>query len=389
VLHVQERLGRLPLIEILTPAIRLAREGVTVNRSQGYFLELLRPIMCLTPEGEAIFAPRGELLGEGDRLRNPDLASFLESLPGGGALDFYEGTLAERIARDMREGQGLLTAQDLSRFRVVEREPLQTSYRDHRLLTNPRPSFGGSLLALSLSLLEASQDGDGSEHAGDSASRLLSLVGVMQEVEALRERGCLEPSALSPDEQQQIGQRLRHFSRGTTHVSVCDAEGNAASMSTSNGEGSGYIVPGTGIMLNNMMGEDDLHPEGFHSSPPGLRVASMMSPSLLLRGDELRLVLGSGGSKRIRTALLQVLSLFVDCGLPIDEIIAHPRLHWDGEAVQAEPGFPSASLDALRMHRPVNEWTRQDVYFGGVHAVVPECGGAGDSRRGGCALSVN
>jgi gamma-glutamyltranspeptidase/glutathione hydrolase len=387
-LHVHERLGRLPLAEVLAPAIRLAREGVIISRPQGYFLELLRPIMCLTPEGSEIFAPRGELLREGDRLRNPDLASFLESLPGGGARDFYEGTLAERIARDMREGQGLLTAQDLSEFRVVEREPLQTSYRDHRLLTNPRPSFGGSLLALSLRLLEASQDGDGSEHAADSALRLLSLVGVMQEVEALRERGCLEPDSLSRDEQEQIGQRLRHFSRGTTHVSVCDAEGNAASMSTSNGEGSGYIVPRTGIMLNNMMGEDDLHPEGFHSSPPGLRVASMMSPSLLLRGDELRLVLGSGGSKRIRTALLQVISLFVDCDLPIEEAVERPRLHWDGEAVQAEPGFPVASLDALRRHQTVNEWSRPDVYFGGVHAAVPRGEGAGDSRRGGSARAV-
>ena len=108
-----------------------------------------------------------------------------------------------------------------------------------------------------------------------------------------------------------------------------------------------------------------------------------------MRGDELRLVLGSGGSKRIRTALLQVISLFVDRGLPIDEIIAHPRLHWDGEAVQAEPGFPPASLAALRAQRPVNEWTRQDVYFGGVHAAVPRGEGAGDARRGGCALVVD
>jgi gamma-glutamyltranspeptidase/glutathione hydrolase len=379
-LHVHERLGRLPLAEVLAPAVALARGGVEVNHHQGYFLDLLRPIMTLTPEGCGLYAPDGHLLAEGERLANPDLASFLESLPGGAARDFYSGALAERIARDMHEGQGLITEADLAGFRVEERRPLELRYREHRLLTNPPPSFGGSLLALSLALLEA-HTWESREPGSPEYARL--LLGTMEEVERLRDQGCLAPDALGEEARRLALGRMRRFCRGTTHISVCDEEGNAASMTTSNGEGSGYIVPGTGIMLNNMMGEDDLHPDGFHASPPGVRVCSMMSPSLLLRGDTLRVVLGSGGSKRIRTALLQVISLVADFDLPIREAVEFPRMHWDGEQVQLEPGLPPESLAALREQREVNPWTRRDVYFGGVHAVVPGEGGAGDPRRGG------
>jgi gamma-glutamyltranspeptidase/glutathione hydrolase len=339
--------------------------------------------MTLLPAGRALYAPRGALLVEGDRLANPDLAAFLEALPNGGARDFYEGALAQRIAGDMREGQGLLTADDLAAFRVVEREPLEASYRGYKLLTNPRPSFGGSLLALSLALFEAT--GDLPEGADE---RLLTLTGVLCEVERLRAAGQLGPDALPAAARRDSADRVRRFTRGTTHASVCDAEGNVASMSTSNGEGSGYVVPGTGIMLNNMLGEDDLHPDGFHASPPGERVASMMSPCVLLRGDEVRLVLGSGGSKRIRTALLQVIHGVADLDLPVRVAVEQPRLHWDGEQLQIEPGFAEEVLEALRRRYALNLWDRADVYFGGVHAVVPGREGAGDPRRGGFAAVV-
>jgi gamma-glutamyltranspeptidase/glutathione hydrolase len=160
-------------------------------------------------------------------------------------------------------------------------------------------------------------------------------------------------------------------------------------MTTSNGEGSGYIVPGTGIMLNNMLGEDDLHPDGFHASPPGMRVASMMSPSLLLRGEQIRLVLGSGGSKRIRTAMLQVISHVVDFGMSIKRAVEAPRLHWDGTHVQIEPGFSGTTLTTLQQRWKINQWSVQDVYFGGVNVVSPSGEGAGDPRRGGHALLLS
>ena len=378
-LHAHRRLGRLPLPEVLAPAIRLARDGVTVNAKQAYFLGLLTPIMTLTAAGQALFAPEGRYAREGEVLRNPDLAAFLDTLPRGGEREFYEGGLAERIARDMREGAGLLTAADLAAYRVIEREPLPVDYRGYRLLTNPPPAFGGSLVALTLRLMEAREMAD---LGFGSAAHLALLVAAMREVDRRRAEGYRSPADIGPPDVLDSLERVRVASGGTTHVSVSDAEGNAASMTTSNGEGSGCFAAETGIMLNNMMGEDDLHPEGFHVSPPGMRVASMMAPSLLLAGDRVRLVLGSGGSKRIRSAM-------VDFGFGPHAAVEAPRLHWDGECAQVEPGFADRTLNELAERWPLNRWTVRDLYFGGVHAVAPDGEGAGDPRRGGCAVVVD
>jgi len=384
-LHVHRRLGRLPLAEVLAPAIQLAREGLAINAKQAYFLDLLTPIMTLTTVGRALFEPSGAYLREGDVLRNPALAAFLETLPHDGEREFYQGELAQRIDRDMREGAGWLTAADLAAYRVIERESLTIDYRGCRLLTNPPPSLGGALIALSLRLLEARQVAD---LGFGSHAHLALLTAVMEEVDRRRAAGSPSPSAMDEAGFAQSLQRVRTACGGTTHISVCDAQGNAASMTTSNGEGSGCFAAETGIMLNNMMGEDDLHPEGFHGSPPGVRVASMMAPSLLLAGDRLRLVLGSGGSKRIRSALVQVISNVVDFGFDLRAAVEAPRLHWDGRQVQLEPGFDPAALASLAGRWPFNCWAVRDVYFGGVHAVTPEGEGAGDSRRGGHAAAA-
>ncbi|MDS4026786.1 MAG: gamma-glutamyltransferase [Candidatus Contendobacter sp.] len=384
-LHVHRRLGRLPLREVLAPAIHLARAGVTINHRQAYFLDLLTPIMTLTATGRALFEPNGHYLGEGDVHCNLDLAAFLETLPTEGEREFYQGELARRIAQDMAEGGGLLTETDLAACQVIEREPLSVHYRGCRLLTNPPPSFGGSLIALSLRLLEAREV---APLGFGSPAHLALLIAVMQEVDRRRAEGYLSPTDLGQPGLAESQARVRVASGGTTHVSVCDAEGNTASMTTSNGEGSGYFAPGTGVMLNNMMGEDDLHPEGFHVSPPGLRVASMMAPSLLLTGDSARLALGSGGSKRIRTALLQVIVNTVDFGMKPQDAVEAPRLHWDGQRTQVEPGFADMALAALTERWPVNHWPTHDLYFGGVHVAAANGEGAGDPRRGGCAATV-
>jgi len=382
-LHAHRRLGRLPLKEVLAPAIQLAREGLILSAHQGYFLDLLQPIMTLTPAGRELFQPDGHYLESGDRFANPGLAAFFEILPSDGEREFYEGAIARRIVEDMQAGQGLITLDDLAAYQVIERKPLSVAYRDYRLLTNPLPSFGGALVTLSLKLLEA-QNISALEFG--SAEHLCFLVAVMQEVDELRAQGYLTTTEFTSDKLFEGHQRvLRTASGGTTQLSVCDAEGNVASMTTSNGEGSGYIVPGTGIMLNNMLGEDDLHPDGFHAASPGVRVASMMAPSILLHGDRVQLVLGSGGSKRIRTALLQVLSHVVDFSMGIEDAIKKPRLHWDGQCLQAEPAFQEQTLAALEARWPLNRWSVQDVYFGGVNAVMPAGIAGADARRGGNA----
>ncbi len=366
-LHVHSRLGRVPLDVVVAPAARLARDGVIVSVIQAVVLGLLAPILTMTERGRAIYAPSGAVLTAGDTLRNPELATFLERV---GQRDpdasFGHGPVAATIAADMDAGDGIVTAGDLAAYGVVERPPYRAEYRGHVVLANPPPAFGGVLLALALSLHE--QRG------------------------RIPQRGSLEHLDALADVMAAVETRRIAATKGTTHVSVADGDGNVAAMTTSNGEGSGYVVPGTGVMLNNMLGEDDLHPTGFHAAPAGERVASMMSPTIVLDADgRPRLALGSGGSRRIRTAILQVLMGVVDHGLDVQAAVDAPRVHWDGERLQVEPGFAPDVIAQLRRRWALNVWPDRNLYFGGVHAV--ELGpsgsrGAGDPRRGGVSLAA-
>ncbi len=390
--HVHERLGRMDLAEIVAPAARYARQGVRLNGHQAYFISLLEPIMLFSSQGRRIFQKEGRYLSQGDILRNTELADFLDEIGrtnGRAVDDFYNGSIAEGMISEMNRGGGLLTMADLKSYRVKERRPLRARFCGHELVTNPPPSFGGFYIAISLELLERLAVKESCSW-GDSR-HLCLLARAMQQVEDYRKSLGFRLERPSADWFERSEAALRPcFSRGTTHVSICDREGNMASMTTSNGEGSGYFAPGTGIMLNNMMGEDDLHPEGFHSSPAGIRVGSMMSPSIIERQGRPVLVLGSGGSKRIRTALIQVVINCLCFQMPLKEAVEMPRIHWDGEIFQVEPGFDQGVMDAFSGDFPVNIWQDIDVYFGGVHVVDPVAGFAvGDPRRGGAAVVLD
>jgi gamma-glutamyltranspeptidase / glutathione hydrolase len=367
-LHAHRRLGRVELAVVTAPARRLAEDGVEVNDQQAYVLRILEPILTRTPEAAEIAAPGGQLLAAGDRFVNPTLAAFLAELDERG---FAEPRLAAAVERAMDLGGGLLTAADLTSYGVIERAPLEVHWRGHRLLTNPPPAFGGELVALGLLELE---DRPGWPCAAGTLAHAAALTEAMIATDEVRAAGL-------------VGEQLRRRSTGgTTHVSVADAEGGAASMTTSNGEGSGWLLPGTGVVANNMMGEDDLHPGGFHATPPGERVASMMAPSLVVDPDgRVRLAVGSGGSKRIRTALVQVIASVMDQQRPLVDAVEAPRLHWDGAQLHVEPGWPAEVVGSLEARWPLTRWPQRDLYFGGVQAVVPGREAAADPRRGGHA----
>ena len=367
-LHAHRRLGRVELEVVTAPARRLAAQGVEVNEQQGYVLRILEPILTRSPESADLAAPDGRLLAPGDRYLNPALAAFLESLDERG---FAVPGLATAVEAAMDDGGGLLTAADLTGYQVIEREPLEVRWRGHRLLTNPPPAFGGELVALGLLELE---DRPGWPADAGTAAHAIALAESMIATDEVRAAGL-------------VGEELRRRSTGgTTHVSVADAEGGAASMTTSNGEGSGWLLPGTGVMANNMMGEDDLHPGGFHVTAPGERVASMMAPSLVVDADGVvRLAVGSGGSKRIRTALAQVVAAVVDQQRPLVDAVDAPRIHWDGAQLHVEPGWTEAVVDELAARWPLTQWPQRDLYFGGVQAVIPGQQAAADPRRGGAA----
>jgi gamma-glutamyltranspeptidase/glutathione hydrolase len=384
-LHVHQQLGRVPLDEVVAPAVALAEDGVEVTGTQSRDFALLAPILERTEASRAIFFPRGRLLGEGDVLHNHDLGTFLRTLGTDPGATFYDGPLADRLVAQLAAHGGLLTRDDLAAYRVIEREPLRARYRDRVLLTNPPPTFGGALLALALRRLAA----EGPALPSGSPERARQLARIMAGVDRDRAAGHPEVvAALRGELGDDPGSRPA-ATRGTTHVTVADSEGNVAAMTTSNGECSGDVVAGTGIACNNMLGEDDLHPDGFHAAPPGVRVASMMSPSFLLGPDgEVELALGSGGSKRIRSALLQVLASTVDHSTPLEEAVLAPRIHWDTDHLEVEPGLAPDVLAALEADAPVNRWPAPSMYFGGVHAVAPGRAAAGDPRRGGAVRVV-
>ena len=370
-----ERFGRIPLPELAAPAAALAREGVPLNAQQAYVVEILEGIVTLTPEVAAIYAPEGRVLREGERVRQPALADALERLAAEGARPFYEGDVAAAVVALMAEQGGLLTRADLAAYETVARAPVKARYRGRDVLTNPPPSAGGTLLALALGLLDR-EDGPPGVHG---------LVAAMDATQ--RERG---PDFLDGLEQPGFAERFLAGRLGsTTHVAVIDGAGGACSVTCSNGEGAGVVVPGTGIHLNNMLGEHDLNPLGFHAYPAGRRMPSMMAPTAVLRDGVPELVLGSAGSNRIRSAILQTIVAAVDRGLRADQAVRAPRVHFEDGVVYAEPGVDVDALEADG--HAIARFRALNLFFGGVQAAErdPATGalsGGGDPRRGGAAV---
>jgi gamma-glutamyltranspeptidase/glutathione hydrolase len=367
------RWGTVDLVELAAPAVKLARDGVLLNAEQAYIAKILGDLLRSTPECAALWAPRGEVLREGELLRNPELADALMRLGEDGAEPFYDGEVAEAVCSWLGERGGSLSREQLVGYRAVEREPLQMRYRDRDVLTNPPPSAGGTLLAYSLGLLDA----------GPSPPTLGAVIAAMEAAQGERTAEFVEGLSTEGFGSCFLSSRLG----ATTHISVLDSSGRACSVTCTNGEGSGVVVPGTGIHLNNVMGEEDLSPLGFHSHPAGRRMPSMMAPSIVMRDGGVELVLGSAGSNRIRSALLQTIVGVVDRGLRVPEAVNAPRAHFENGIVYHEPGL---GLEATADDgREVVRFHDLNLFFGGVQAVQRsgvELIGAGDPRRGGVAV---
>ena len=353
--------GRLPLGRLISPATRAAREGVPLSELQAYLFTLIEPILTLTPEARIIFAPEGRLLRAGEPLKNPDYAGFLQRLPTEGADAFYAGETARELAEYLRERGGLVTEEDLAALRPLEdpvaSRPLPGA--GARLGFSPGPSRGGRAVA---DLLEAYLSGP--HDGGDEAQHYLALALAMRRVAE--------------------GPGLR---RGTTHLSIRDGEGRLLALTVTNGEGSGLMAPGTGVMLNNMLGEDDVLPPGRPRPAPGERLVSMMAPVILETSKD-ACALGSGGSRRIRTAVFQVAAHLLR-GWSLEGAVRAPRVHYESGVLEAEPGLRPETLAALASEFELNVWSRPDFYFGGVHAVCQRSAAAGDPRRDGSAITKN
>jgi gamma-glutamyltranspeptidase/glutathione hydrolase len=274
----------------------------------------------------------------------------------------------------------MLTPEDLQAYAVIDREPIRVPYRGREVLTNPPPSAGGILIGRALAWLESDP----------TSPDLGRIVDVMERTQEER-----TPEFLAGlDDPDYVERFLRMGGRSlgsTTHIAVLDQEGWACSVTCSNGSCSGVIVPGTGVHLNNMLGEQDLNPLGFHRHPPGRRLPSMMAPTAVLRDGVAELVLGSAGSNRIRSAILQTIIRVIDEGLRAGAAVEAPRVHFEDGVVYTEPGVDTSQIEA--MGRAVARFRARNLFFGGVQAVERDRSGSlwggGDPRRGGAAVTVS
>jgi len=395
---VHEALGSLPMADIVAPAVRLAREGVETTAYQARVSDILMRILERSPEAMALVAGPDDPsrpAGAGIRVRHPDLADTFDALVREGRDWFYRGEPARRLLEDCHDRGGQLRAEDLADYAVQRRKPVHTAGYGAEFWFNAPPSPGGSLVAFALALAEPL--GLGPPDRG-SVRHALAVAGAMEATNRLRadtrmERmdeaitgAFLSEDALASWRDLALPSNL--FRRGTTHLSVADEHGNLASLSTSNGEGCGYVIPGTGVMVNNMLGEEDLNPGGFHRWTPGARLASMMCPTLARLPDGGEVALGTGGSNRIRSAIFQVLLELCAFRRDLGDAVAAPRMHLEGGRLSVEAGFDAAAVEALGARWPdLEAWPEPSLFFGGVHAVERRAdggfSGAGDPRRGG------
>lgn len=400
--EIHQDLCSLSMSRLAEHAIQFARNGVKMNAFQSGIFNIIRPIYESSETASGIFGSiknPGYLIREGEVLKQSELANTLEMLVSEGGREVYKNEIAEAAVDITKAPDGHLTKSDFESYKVIRHNPLHINYKNNRIFLNPPPGSGGLLIAFSLKLLESL----GSEVPKfGSRDHIIQLAEIQQMTDSARvesmiggrtevDESILDKEFLNLYKDQILG-RIKSF-RGTTQISVVDSHGNKASLTSSNGEGSGVMIPGTGIMLNNMLGEEDLNPNGFHKWKPDSRVSSMMTPGLLKTKDNKTIVFGSGGSNRIRTAILQLLLNITDHRMSLNEAVNAPRIHFERGKLNAEGGgMDFNSVRQLESRYPEQKiWKNKSLFFGGAHSVCidgDDYSGAGDTRRGGVSLVV-
>jgi gamma-glutamyltranspeptidase/glutathione hydrolase len=384
----QARYGSLPWREVVSPAQQLARDGFTLGSAAGYYLAYVRDsLLGWDPEtAAALRRADGSPIETGELMVVPNLAETLRQVAEQGARCVYEGELAERLVLDMTERGGLVTRDDLRQYRPDVRPALDVRAGPWSLRTNPPPAIGGTVLAAMLSLLGERPRGEW------TVDDVAHLVQVQRRVLGVRrDRLDVDPDrvAAAHDLLRAAGWRSSR-SASTAHVSVVGSDGTACAITASHGYGSGVTVPGTGLWLNNCLGELELN----RGAPlaPGERLRSNMAPTVGRADDGSVLAIGSPGADRITTALLQVLAPFAHGDASLQDAVDRPRLHVhhtdEGEVrVEAEEDLPVAPGNV-----PVRRHHAHSMYFGGVGAALLDGVGrleaAGDPRRAG-AVAVS
>lgn len=377
---VHEALGTVPMPRLAEQAVETAKKGVEINGFQAQLLGVVEPIYLWKDDSKALFAPQGTLVKKGELFRNPQLADAIEAIAREGVRIGTEGEIARAMLWNT-EIDGCLLAGDLKDYRVEIRHPDSAPLNGQTIYLNPPPSSGGSLIGHMLRQIEAREKNTNSP---------LRIARIMAETDGQWRRAGRD---LQQFLQQTVPESGGNATRGTTHISIVDGDNNGASVTVSNGEGNGIIVPDCGFMVNNMLGEEDLNQSGFYAWRENMRLSSMMSPTIALSPEGDVTAIGSGGSNRIRSAVFQVLNQIVCNGCSIEEAIIAPRMHVEHGHLDFEDFFASGvAPDLMDKFPDCRVWPDRNLFFGGAHVVRKTRSGsleaAGDPRRAGVAVTV-
>lgn len=383
---IQNDFGELPLSVVLEPAIYLARNGYRLTKEQSFIFQILKPIFSSSPEAKNLLYKNNQPFKKGDLFKNIDFSNFLERVVSEGIDFFYRGEVARKIHELLLDG-GLVNIDSLKNYKVIKRTPLVYNFNGYDVYSNPLPSEGGSLIIFLLKLLENNKI---------SIMRLIKAMSITENARQELIYMTKKNKSFNIFSKKQFNTYVEMFNsnnicsedrkdlnnRGcTTQVSIIDKNQNCASITTSNGSGSGYIIPGTGVMLNNMLGEEDLNPYGFHSWNKSGRLSTMMSPSIIMLDGKPVMVLGSGGSNRIRSAIVQVLINYFNYKMDLKQAINSHRFHIEGKKIFYEPDVEIPKIKSKSNFSYI-PFSSRNLFFGGVNAVTTT-EGYSDPRRGG------
>lgn len=425
--YAARKYGRLKWSTLAGPAVKLAAKGFILDYHRARSLSAPVNVKRLSqfPESKHIFLRDGRFYQAGERLVQKDLARTLARIRKGGAREFYEGRTAEQLVAFLSRNGGLITAEDLKNYRVVEREPLVGTYRGYQVVSAPPPSSGGVALLEMLNILEQvplaekgalSADAihwtaeamrrafaDRAQFLGDPDFHHIPARGLTDKAYAAGLRASIDPERASSSAVIRAGNPLIYEGSGqTTHLSVVDRRGAAAALTytLNDSYGSGVTVEGLGFLLNNEMDDFAVKPgvanayellQGeVNSIAPGKRPLSSMTPTIVTRDGKLRLVLGSPGGPTIINTVLNTILNVVEYKMNVQQAVDAPRFHhqWMPDALRMEPGFSPDTLQILRSrgHQVEPRDSIGDVHAIAVDEKTGELLGAADPRLGGKAV---
>lgn len=369
-----ELYGRLPWRAVVEPARRWVQDGFPLTGGAAEYLNFTHEaIFSWHPESaRVIYHADGRCLQAGDIVRIPELAQTLEIIGEQGADSFYTGAIGQQIAQEIQAHDGLLTALDLQAYEAIPRTPIQICLGDWEIVTNPPPAIGGACVAAMLLLLERQPLSTTSEVGVRQMAQIQQAV--------LNYRDAYFETSGHGAREAEVARLLQWARQGdwqtgltspsTIHTSTVDNDRLACAITASAGYGSGVMVTGTGLWLNNSLGEIELHPQGLQGLTPGTRLVSNMAPTIARHADGRVLAIGSPGASRITTAIAQVLHHFLHWDMSLAEAINRPRMHveiWEEvSSVAFEAGLPVETIKGFGCR----EFPPLSMYFGGVQGVL-------------------